>query len=633
MMAQSTPQSQSTTRIQHYILTLAVVWTGIVVASAAWALYSSHQSALNAALIEAQASFNKDLVYRRWAAIQGGVYVPITDHTPPNPYLVVPDREVTLTDGRVLTLVNPAYMTRQVHELAQDQYGARGHITSLNPIRPENAPDDWEADALRAFEQGVTQVSAVESIDGQPNMRFMQALITEQSCLKCHANQGYKVGDIRGGISVSVPIQPYWDAARPIQQGIILGHGILWSLGIAGILLSGNRYLIHVRREEAITESLRESEQRFRHLAANVNDIIYRLRLKPDLRFEYVSPAAEAITGYTPEEFCASPQFINKLINPEDLQQIQADLQQSSYKPIMLRWVRKDGTIIWMEQKHTPITDTSGTVIALEGIARDITERKQAQQHEFELALEKERRHLLTDFIQNATHEFRTPLSTITTSTYLLSYADNPEKRHRKADQVEHQVQRITRLVDMLLLMVELESGDTLTRSPVSLDALIAAICSEAVTEYSEKPVLRCEKPEHLPQVMGDADYLTAAVKQLLDNAYRFTSAEGTITIAAGASDQQVWLEIRDTGSGISADALPHIFKTFWRQDTAHSTPGFGLGLPIAQKIIEQHGGEITVTSEINRGTCFRITLPAASSDTLAQSRSNGRLIQSDDAR
>ncbi len=96
--------------------------------------------------------FEKDVIYRRWNADHGGVYVPVTQKTKPNPYLDDLERDIITPLGKKLTKVNPAYMTRQVHELALKSNGVRGHITSLNPIRPANAPDPWETQALKAFE-------------------------------------------------------------------------------------------------------------------------------------------------------------------------------------------------------------------------------------------------------------------------------------------------------------------------------------------------------------------------------------------------------------------------------------------------------------------------------------------------
>jgi len=97
---------------------------------------------------------------------------------------------------------------------------------------------------------------------------------------------------------------------------------------------------------------------------------------------------------------------------------------------------------------------------------------------------------------------------------------------------------------------------------------------------------------------------------ELLENAYRFTPAEGRITIHAGMMETSLLLNVQDTGEGMPPEVLPHIFESFWRRDEAHSTPGFGLGLTIVQKIIERHQGQIDVESEVKQGTCFHVMLP-----------------------
>ena len=135
-------------------------------------------------------------------------------------------------------------------------------------------------------------------------------------------------------------------------------------------------------RRKRAEESLEESEARFRRLAENAQDLIYRYRLKPTRGFEYVSPAATAITGYTPEEHYADPDLGFKIVHPDDrgLLQSALTLQVASPAPLSLRWRRKDGKVIWTEQRNVPIRDNTGEIIAIEGIARDITQRKEAEE-------------------------------------------------------------------------------------------------------------------------------------------------------------------------------------------------------------------------------------------------------------
>ena len=219
-------------RLERYIWVLAVVWTIVVATSLIWHSVHTKKETLEVAQTQARTAYEKDVIYRRWNAGHGGVYVPVTEKTQPNPNLSdVPERDITTPSGKALTLMNPAYMTRQAHELEKQKLGVRGHITSLNPIRPENAPDPWETEALRAFERGETEISSVEEIEGKKYMRLMRPLITEKGCLKCHAKQGYHEGDIRGGISVSIPMEPFLAFERKHILTFALVYGLLWMVG------------------------------------------------------------------------------------------------------------------------------------------------------------------------------------------------------------------------------------------------------------------------------------------------------------------------------------------------------------------------------------------------------------------
>lgn len=238
----------------------------------------------------------------------------------------------------------------------------------------------------------------------------------------------------------------------------------------------------------------------------------------------------------------------------------------------------------------------------------DVTEQKRAQQREFELALERERVSVLSHFIRDASHEFRTPLSIIRTSMYLLTRTDDAGRRGEKAAQIEHSINGMTRLVDMLVKLATLDSGLPLNREFVDVNLLVN---QAATTPRPGQKTLHWEF-NLSPCVMGaiDSDQLLEALCQLFDNAVRFTPEGGTISVNTYQLDDQLSVEIRDTGCGIAGADLPKIFNRFFRLDDAHTSPGFGLGLPIAKRIVEMHGGSISVTSQVGQGSTFRIILP-----------------------
>jgi hypothetical protein len=189
-------------------------------------------------------------------ASHGGVYVVPDERTPPNPYLShVPERDITTNTGKTFTLMNPAYIVRQVMEDYENLYGVKGHITSLKPLNPKNAPDEWESSILLTFEKDATEVSEVDAIDDVLHMRLMQPMIVEEACLKCHSYQDYRVGDIRGGISVAVPMTEYLAKASENINSHFLTLGIFCFLGLGGI------GYISMRSKQQITER-HSSEQK-----------------------------------------------------------------------------------------------------------------------------------------------------------------------------------------------------------------------------------------------------------------------------------------------------------------------------------------------------------------------------------
>lgn len=355
-----------------------VIWTFLIGIILALLLRFSFQKIRAIALNRAIDSYQKDLTYRKWASERGGVYVPLNEKTPPNPYLShLPHRDLTTTDGMRLTLVNPAYMTRMVHELGNQAYGLKAHITSLRPLRPENAPDAWERKALAAFEAGARDYSESLRIDGRPVLRYMGAFLVEQSCLACHAKQGYKVGDVRGGISVTVPMDDgpttLGTQDRPLILGIVMGF---WVLGGAGLLLWLRHRQKTVDEQAHLIEAMQISSNRFESLQATTPD---GLLFVDNLGFiRWTNENYCRMSGYSKEDLLGTPlSLVEGLDSDAVIRQRIARIHKGEFNRFRTRHRTKNGREIDLEV--TPASLPPGDEVI--AFFRDITEDLKAEQH------------------------------------------------------------------------------------------------------------------------------------------------------------------------------------------------------------------------------------------------------------
>jgi signal transduction histidine kinase len=210
------------------------VWIIVIIGSFIYNYTSIVKSNKAIILNESKAFFDQIVTTRTWNSMHGGVYVLVTENNQPNPYLNDYQRDIVSTEGLELTKVNPAYMTRQIAEIAAESHQRQFKITSLNPIRPGNKPDQWEENALSSFETGMPFV--FELVDSVGQYRYMAPLLTEHSCLNCHAIQGYEFGDVRGGISVSTPDNYYKAAINSQVMNMAFFHLMVFLFGIVGLL-------------------------------------------------------------------------------------------------------------------------------------------------------------------------------------------------------------------------------------------------------------------------------------------------------------------------------------------------------------------------------------------------------------
>jgi putative nucleotidyltransferase with HDIG domain len=249
--------------LKRNFLLLALLWTGLLSVLLFLNVREIQKSPAEQAEIQAKSLINSVISFRSWASHFGGVYVPVSDQYPPNPYLKSPKRDLTTTDGDKLTLINPAYMTRQVFEDFHGKEGLNGHLTSLKPLNPNNTPDAWEVKSLESFERGSVQATTIEQTSqGAKVFRYMKPLYVDDNCMKCHAEQGYKVGDVRGGISTIIDLREGDAIASRSIISLMWTYGLIWLLGLGGLYIA-------FRRAVAL-ETEREQKLNLLHVSENL---------------------------------------------------------------------------------------------------------------------------------------------------------------------------------------------------------------------------------------------------------------------------------------------------------------------------------------------------------------------------
>jgi len=204
-------------------------------------------------LTTARAHFKNIVLTRRWNANHGGVFVKKGEGVDSNPYLENPDIESI--DGTIYTKKNPALMTREISEYAKESGDFTYHITSLMPLNPGNEADDFERSALLFFEDGGREKHIRVAAEDKTTYRYMAPLYVEKGCMACHAKQGYKIGDVRGGISVAFDV-------TDIRKQMALNRLIFIGLGVAAsLILLSSILLLVLRASKRLSEAYRTIER------------------------------------------------------------------------------------------------------------------------------------------------------------------------------------------------------------------------------------------------------------------------------------------------------------------------------------------------------------------------------------
>ncbi|MDK2744452.1 MAG: ATP-binding protein [Nitrospira sp. BO4] len=225
------------------------------------------------------------------------------------------------------------------------------------------------------------------------------------------------------------------------------------------------------------------------------------------------------------------------------------------------------------------------------------------------------------NFCEIAAHEMKTPLTILQGNLEVaLMKARTTEEYHEVLLNNLQQVERLIALTRPLLTLAKFTSSKPpVNLVPLALEPLIQEIVDELTLLADDHQISMRFEAQPVPPVLGDAQWLKQALINLLDNALQYTPAGGSVTIRLQSIGQEVAVAVEDTGHGIEPEHIPHLFERFYRTDWARAkdTAGTGLGLPIVKEIMDAHGGSISVSSEVNKGSVFTLRLPSLAQQTV----------------
>ncbi|MFB2771724.1 PAS domain S-box protein [Pelatocladus sp. BLCC-F211] len=404
---------------------------------------------------------------------------------------------------------------------------------------------------------------------------------------------------------------------------------LFWNeLNISPVFDADGKCTHYVGIQNDITErkqaemALLMSQQRLQHLLSATPAVIYTCKSDGDYEITFMSDNVTAILDYEAWEFLEHSRFWSDRIHPEDKSYVfteMANLLNEGECIREYRFLHKDGSYRWIYDQAKLVRDNTGQSVEIVGYWVDITKRKQLEQ-DLRTALEKEKElnELKSRFITITSHEFRTPLTTILSSSELLEHYHHKwteEKLLSHIRRIQTSVKHMTDMLNDVLVIGKAEVG-RLDFKPISLDLveychdLIQELQQDGDTEDDTENAIAFHCEYESMHCRMDKNLLGHILRNLLTNAIKYSFNGGIIKFTLTEQENRVVFEVKDQGIGIPQEDLPLLFDSFHRAANVGNIPGTGLGLSIVKKCVDLHQGKILVHSEVEVGTTFTVILP-----------------------
>ncbi|SOD90743.1 PAS domain S-box-containing protein [Spirosoma fluviale] len=374
--------------------------------------------------------------------------------------------------------------------------------------------------------------------------------------------------------------------------------------------------LTDITERKKAEQALLESEQRFRQIAENVDEIFWISDIQK-FRFLYVNPACEKLSGMSAEELYADPFSFTKVVVEEDRASLLAAFgDRNTDSVLQFRVHHRDGSIRWLSARRFTINNEEGIPTRHVGVATDVTMAMEKEQI-LEETLTKERtlNALKSQFITTASHEFRTPLASIISSIELVRHYANVNPPHsstpsinKHSNTILKQVMALDELIADTLTISKIEEGNVRPQlESTNIVALIQELVSLNFASREDKRLVELEVTGQAVPVRIDKKLMMHVFTNLLSNAFKFSTKNPILAVRF--AQQAVTITVSDKGLGIPQKDLPHLFRKFFRAGNVGHIKGTGLGLAICQEYINLQQGLLDVNSIEGVGTTFTITL------------------------
>lgn len=599
----------------HYMVSLLLLWSSLIIVSVSWNLYQTHQDTIAKARIEARTIYRHNIAYRKWSTMHGGIYTKITDKNKDNPHFML---NMEGGQGISFAMIDPSQVTKQAYDVLHKQspnLAAISHTVSLdsaNTVDPYDDPDKWEKDGLLAFQDGgVEEFSIATTINNAPYLRLLKPYVIDQGCIKCHEQQDYKIGHVRGGMSVAIPLQPYYETAVKTKRTIFLTHMLLWLLGCLAIIKFSAAF-------KKYRTTIMESEEKFRIVSEFAYNFEYWINQKNNLTF--ISPSCERLTGYSRQEFMDNPKLLLDIIHPGDIDHYRNHLtviDAPEHEGTDFRIKRKDGEIRWFTHTCSPIY-INGEFLGRRGSSIDVTEHKNLEDR----LLRAKQLECLGQFAGGIAHDFNNVLSSINTFTHLLNDELKGSSK-TAADYVKYI--KIAAKLGKNLTSNLLSFGKKQIVKPqrTNLKTIIGNIADILKNLVDEEINYVFKLSDVDLEISADPHQIEQILINLCTNSRDAMKDGGKITIATEIKEitetykgileevpagKYMVLSVSDTGKGIAPEHVTKICEPFFT--TKSSSKGTGLGLSIIHTIIKQHNAFLDMESTLDEGTCFSIYIP-----------------------